>query len=268
MACPAVAFPAPSPDSILSRKNAAPGEKVPVRRFLLYWFHHRHTAVDGNPLLVEFGLIVGHHTAGAIGVEVPGDLVEGESRLGKLLQRELKQGVVVRLEVDLAVLRQHLAVEGQEIPMGQAALGLPLGGPGVAEVDEDPVHLSRGEELRQAGCVPHQEEHVAKLRLHGPLHGHHLGVGHLLHGDEQHLRVLPGSLHGEAALSAAQLQIEGLGPGHQLPPAPPHGGAVLHVDSAAALHPRNQIFLLTHPHGRPSVPKVCAFILYHRGKKM
>ena len=36
---------------------------------------------------------------------------------------------------------EHLAVLEQEVPVGQPPLGVALGGPGIAEVDIEPVHF-------------------------------------------------------------------------------------------------------------------------------
>ena len=134
--------------------------------------------------------------------------------------------------------------------MGQPPLGLPLGGPGVAEIDVNEVHFPRREIVRQQRRVAHHEEHVFQFQRRGPLHGHHQGVGHLLDGDKQNVWVLSGGLGGEAPLAAAQLYPQFSRLGHQrLPPAPPQGEAVLHLAGGAFFHPRNEIFLFPHPHG-------------------
>ena len=80
-------------------------------------------------------------------MEIPGDLGQLKAKLGQLLHGELEQGLVVSLEVDLTAHFQHLTVQLQEVAVSQAALGMALAGPGIAEVDVDPVHLTGGEEL-------------------------------------------------------------------------------------------------------------------------
>lgn len=210
-----------------------------------------HAAIDGQALFIELGLIVGHDPLGAVLVEIPGDLAQGVARRRELQQGELKEGLVVGLELHLPSVPEDLPVGLQEAPMGQAALGLALGRPGVAEVDVDAVRLAGGEVVRQQGGVSHHEKYVLQVQGHGPLHGHHQSVRDLLDGDEEHVRVFPGGLHGEPALAAAQLQTKLPGLGHQrLTPAPPQGEAVGHMDGGAALHPGDQVFLFPHPHDR------------------
>ncbi len=82
--------------------------------------------------------------------------------------------------------------------MGQTAALLVALGPRVAEIDVQPVHLRRGKHIRQQGGVPHHEEYVVQPRRLRPFHGHHHGVRHLLHGDEQNIRLRLGRTHGEA----------------------------------------------------------------------
>ena len=67
--------------------------------------------------------------------------------------------------------------------MGQAALGVAVGGPGVAEIDVHLVHLVGGEVVPQAGGVPVDEEHVGQTLVHAALHGHDHGVRDPLQGD-------------------------------------------------------------------------------------
>ena len=83
-------------------------------------------------------------------MEVVGHLLWIETAQGKLSHGKGKQPHVVRLEVNFSPRPQHLPVAQQEIPVGQPPLGVALGGPGVAEVNVDEVHLIRGA-LRDIG---------------------------------------------------------------------------------------------------------------------
>ena len=168
--------------------------------------HGGHAPVDGLSQSVELGLIVGHDAHRAVGVQIPGHFREGKAELGDLLHGEFEERLVVGLEVNLAAGLEHLPVELEEVAVGQAALGVAVAGPGIAEVDVNAVHFAGSEKVGQLVGVGVHEEHVGKSRVHAPFHGHHHGVGHPLHSDEQHVRLSGGSTSSEAALAAAQLQ--------------------------------------------------------------
>ena len=191
-------------------------------------------------------------------MEVPGDLGQFKAELGQLLHRELEEGLVVGFEVDLAAHFQHLTVQLQEVAVGQAALGVALAGPGIAEVHVDPVHLTGGEELGQLIGVGVHEKDVGKTGIDTALHGHHHGVRHHFNGNEQHVRLRCGGALGEAALAAAKLHPQFPSLGHQLPPAALVLIGVPDQLGGAALHPGDQIFLFSHPHGK-NPPKVTKF---------
>ena len=97
-------------------------------------------------------------------MEVPGHLGESEAELRDLLHGKLKQGRVVRFEMDLSARPQDLSVQLEKIPVGQAALGVPFGGPGVAEVNIDAVHLAGLEEGgKLIGVGVHEKDVVQPL---------------------------------------------------------------------------------------------------------
>ena len=54
-------------------------------------------------------------------MEIPRDLAEKIARLRKFQNRELKQRLIVRLEMDLPTGLQHLAVQLQKSPVGQGS---------------------------------------------------------------------------------------------------------------------------------------------------
>ncbi len=168
--------------------------------------------------------------------------------MGDLLQRPLEQLVVVGLEVDLPALRQHLTVLFQEVAVGQPPLFLIAFRPRVAEVDVQPVDLAGSEHIRQQRRVAVHEPYVFQPRRLGLLHGHHHGIGHLLHGDEQHVRLRRRRLDGKAALAAAQLHPQRFRLRHQRAPVTPQGKGIHHPIVAAGLHSGSQVFLLPHPH--------------------
>ena len=181
-------------------------------------------------------------------MEVPGDLPELIARMGELEEGPLEEAPVVRLEVDLPSIPEDPPVELQEVGVGEPPLGVAVGGPGVAEVDVDALHLAGGEVVGQPGHVGVDEEHILQLHGLGPLHGHHHGVGDPLHRHKEHLWLPLGGLTGEAALAAAQLQAQLAPRGEPLPPPAPPELRVLHLIGRAPLHPGDQIGLFPHTH--------------------
>ena len=120
--------------------------------------------------------------------------------------------------------------------MGQPPLFLVALGPRVTEIDVNAVHLSRGEKLRQQRRVRVNEKHIGEPLLRHPLHSHHHGVRHLFHGDEQGVRLGLGGSGGEAPLAAAQLYLQPLRLGIQLPPPSPHSLRLPDPAVPAGLH--------------------------------
>lgn len=115
---------------------------------------------------MELLLIVGHHALDAVGVEIPGDLREQESRSGELKQGPLKQIAVVCFKVDLALAGEDLAVAQQKVRMGEPPFGVTVAGPGVAEIDVDAVHLTGGEKVGKAGGVAVNEKTLCRPIAH------------------------------------------------------------------------------------------------------
>ena len=208
-----------------------------------------HAAVDGSPQAVEFLLVVSHDAPDTVGVEIPGDLLQLVARLGKLEEGPLKETAVVGLEMDLPAVGQNAPVALQKVRVGEAAPGVTVGGPGVAEVDIDALHLAGGEVVPQVGHVGVDEADVLEAHGLGPLHGDDHGVGHPLDGDEEDLRLGGGGLTGEAALAAAQLHPQLAAGGQELPPAAPPALGVLDLIVGTTLHPGDEVGFLTHTHG-------------------
>ena len=182
-------------------------------------------------------------------MEVMSHLAEGISCGRELLQRERKKGTVVGLKVNLPSRLQHLPVGGKEAPVGQTALSLSLGRPGITEVDVDEVHLAGSKIVRHQRRIPHYKKHILQLQGCRPLHGDDHGVRHLLNRNKQNLRVLPCRLYSKTALAAAQLHPQLRRLWHQrLPPLSFQREAVPDMNSGTLLHPGNQVFLLPHPH--------------------
>ena len=98
-------------------------------------------------------------------MEVPGDLGQLKAEQRQLLHGEGEEVLIVRLEVDLPAHLQHLAVQPQEVAVGQAALGVAVAGPGIAEVDIDPVCLSFFKHLTDPGRVHTHKPEIGRRLL-------------------------------------------------------------------------------------------------------
>ena len=95
-------------------------------------------------------------------MEIAGAEFQGQSLGGKLLQAEIKETLVVGLEIQLATRHQDLAVEGKEATVGQSPLGVTLLGPRIAEVQVNAANRVSGEPLAKMLGVT-DEEVAAKL---------------------------------------------------------------------------------------------------------
>lgn len=81
-------------------------------------------------------------------VEIKGAGGKGPDRGSlNLLQGEVEEGPVVGLEFHLPVGGEDLIVTSQIFQGGEAASGMACLGPGIREVQIDPVHFTRGENL-------------------------------------------------------------------------------------------------------------------------
>ena len=132
--------------------------------------------------------------------------------------------------------------------MRQAALGLPLGRPRVAEVDIDAVDLTLIENLGQLVGVDVDKEDIVQLCPGRALHRDDHRVGDLFDCDEQHVGLSRRGLGGEAALAAAEFHANFLRLGHQLAPVALALVGVLDLICPAPLHAGKQVFLFAHSH--------------------
>ena len=176
----------------------------------------------------------------------------------KFAERPLEQRCVVRLEVDFPVQAQHTLVALQEGVERQAALGVLLARPRVAEVQVDQVHLARREVLLQFGGIDAQEIDVFQSHGKGLLHRQHQCLLHALHGDEQNVRLQRSRLDRELSLAAADLQPQLARLRHQRAPVAAQISRVLQPYRPAGLHPRRKILSFSHSHG-DSLPDPFSF---------
>ena len=216
---------------------------------------HRHQAVYLHALGVELGLVVRHHAHGAVFVQVARHLAQFPAAGGQLLHAPLKERGVVGLEPDLPTRRERGGAELLEAGRGEPALELLLLRPGVGEIYVYAPRFALREEFAKLRGVPVEEAHVVKLRGANALHGYHHGVRHLLDGHEEHVRVLLRHAGGEAALAAAELDVQlGKRPlaaceaAHIIQPAAPVLLRRRLQDGGAALHARLQVGFLSHSH--------------------
>ena len=109
--------------------------------------------------------------------------------------------------------------------MGQPPLGVALGGPGVAEIEVDALHLAGREKLRQvrAASASMKNTLLSSSGLLARSMAMTMASGTRSTATKRHIRLRRRRLAGEAALAAAQLQAQLLRAGHQLPPVAPLG---------------------------------------------
>ena len=80
-----------------------------------------------HPQADELALIFRHDVVRAVlGVQVVRDILDLEARLRKLLEREVEERAIVRLEVELARLLEQAAVLLEEADVREAALRMAL----------------------------------------------------------------------------------------------------------------------------------------------
>ena len=171
-------------------------------------------------------------------MEITGHLMEGPAELGDLLHRPLKELVVVGFEMNFTRRGEDFAVLIEEIMVGQAALGLILLRPRVAEVDIDAVYLAAIEHLAELRRVAVDEVDILQASLTGALHSHHHGIGDFLHSDQQHVGLGGGGVHREATLAAAQLQTHLFGLGHKVMPVTLLGAGICNEPVGTGSHSR------------------------------
>ena len=195
-------------------------------------------AVDGRAQLIKFFLIARHNAHGAVPVQVAGQGADLQAAGLKLAQGPLKQARVVGLKMNLPADFQNTLVFPQEGAVGQAALGVFLAGPRVAEVEVDQVKLPVCEVFLQFGGVQRQKIDVFQAHFQRFFHAQQHGLLNALHGDKQDIRLSGGGLHGEFPLAAAHLQPYFPGLGHQGAPVAAKLLGVAEPDGTAGLHAR------------------------------
>ena len=197
---------------------------------------------------MEAFLITGHNAHNAVPVQIIGDIADFQVAAAELVERKVKQGPVVGLEMNLAAVAEYRGVLVQESAIGQTQFGRLIPGPGVAEIEIEQVHFPIGKEVRQHGGIGVDEKDVGEMLPHGVFHGHNHGVGDLFQGDEQHIRLGLGRLHGEFTLAAADFQTNFFCSRHQVLPVALEGGGITDPDAVAGFHPGAEVGLFSHSH--------------------
>ena len=132
----------------------------------------------------------------------------------------------------------------------QAALGVLLARPRVAEVDIEQVDLVVRKKLVDIRRVERDEKDVFEALTDRGLHGEDKCVLHALDGDQQHIRLGLGRLYSEFSLAAADLNAKLPAVRHQAAPVAAQRLRVMDPDRLAGLHPRGQIVSSSHSHMR------------------
>ena len=102
--------------------------------------------------------------------------------------------------------------------------------------------------VEQVDSVPVQKTHVFKSALGHALHADDHGVRHFFDRGEENIRILRRSVRREAALAAAELQLQRLMAGEVLQPVAAQRLGVGDQGGRAALHARDEVGLFSHSH--------------------
>lgn len=112
----------------------------------------------------EFLLVLGHDIAlihCIVMVEVIGAAPHMEGgRDIDLRDGEVEEQPVIRLEFDRAVFCKDSVITGKELPGGKPPSGMPCLGPGIGEVQIDPVNLARSKYVRHIAGIHTDEADV------------------------------------------------------------------------------------------------------------
>ena len=182
-------------------------------------------------------------------MQVPGYRLDRKVQSLELLQRKLEQWGIVRFKMNLPTWSQNPAVLLQKTAVSQAPLGILLPGPGVTEVYVHAVQFAGSKAVLNPCHIDIHKKHVSQIQLPGLLHGHHHGVRHPLHGNEEHVRIGGSRLHRKPPLPTAHLDPQGLARGRQIPPAARHPFRLPDPPVCTPFHPWAQIWLFSHSHG-------------------
>ncbi len=131
----------------------------------------------------------------------------------------------------------------------QAALGVFLARPWVAEINIKQVNLVVGKKLVNIRRIKRDKKDIFESFADCSLHGKDKRVLHALDGDQQHIGLGLGCLDGEFALAAADLDAKLPAARHQAAPVAAQRLRVVDPDGLAGLHPRREIVSSSHSHG-------------------
>ena len=120
----------------------------------------------------------------------------------------VKESHVVGLELDLAFRGKDPVIEGHELRGGEAALGVPVLGPRVGEVQVDAVHFALGEDVRKGSRVNAEEVEVGQEQEGALFHGLQKYAGVALDADIVDFGVGSGKFCDETAFSHTHFDVE------------------------------------------------------------
>ena len=210
----------------------------------------RNAALDGNAFVSEFLLKLGPdvYLVKFTVVKIVGYVIDFHAAGPEFPDGEIEELGVVRLERKEGTGPGESLVFIDECPVGKPSLGFVLAGPGVAEVDEDPVDLTLSKEFFDDAYVLLDEEDVLKFSL-SRLLDRCEDYGRLaLESNIEHIRVGFGLLGRKLALAAAQLEPK-LAIGREtacFPPVAFVGFGIVKPVTVGALHPLYEVALGPH----------------------
>ena len=165
--------------------------------------------IDGNAERGEFAFVFGLDVIdGIIGVEIKGDVIDGEIEQLKLLERIIEERAVIGFEMQLTVGFDDASILVEEIDIGETALGMLIPRPRIAEIDIDAVDGMLDENLIDVGDIEDGEPDVMKVEVANLTSGGVENGSLRLEAEEIYIGILMSDGGNEIALAGAELDVK------------------------------------------------------------
>ena len=158
-------------------------------------------AAEGGELTLVFGLNV---IDGGIGMEIEGNVIDGEIECGELPEGIIEERAVIGFEMQLTLGLNDPSILIKEIDIGETAFGMLIARPWIAEVNKDPVDLIGGEDQIDIIDIENGEPDVGKVKCIDLTGGGIKDSCLRLEPDEIDIGILGSDLGNEIALAAPE----------------------------------------------------------------